>query len=484
MMDFKVEETKVRQKSSREKLIERMRGLVEEKTANNQIDEFEQSKGLDEKEKINLQDLSNLSSFYKEFNKVLESSDVLIEVLDARDPLGTRCEEIEKAVIASGPKKRLILLLNKVDLIPNDNLKAWLKYLRNEFPTIAFKSSTQKQKSKLGRINKDVLNATESMLKSSKCLGANALMKILGNYCRNSGIRTAINVGIVGYPNVGKSSVINSLIRNRSCGVGSTPGFTKSVQYIHLDSKIKLLDCPGIVFAKASSQETNELHAANLALRNCIKIEQLNDPILPVKAILARVTRDDLLNYYGVQNFETVEQFLLLLAKRFGKLKKGGIPDQYAAAKQILNDWNTGKIKFYTCPPDIHDLPTYISTELIGEFSKGFDVNEAVDNELNEFNDEMSVKEEESKEECLPIEKSDDKDEKNDELSEILKKDTVIKFKRKKDFKNNDSNIDVLDLQLNKQLKLNFKKQKKKQKRINKISEKMSKEMEESLRLF
>ena len=223
-MEYKIEINKNRQQSSRDKLLERMRGLIAESSSGNDSVEPIENQPTPPADKINIQDLSNLSSFYKEFNKVLESADVLIEVLDARDPLGTRCEEIEKAVIAAGPKKRLILLLNKVDLIPGDNLRAWLKYLRNEFPTIAFKASTQKQKSKLGRINKDILNATESMLKSSKCIGANHLMKILGNYCRNQGIRTAINVGVVGYPNVGKSSVINSLIRNRSCGVGSTPG--------------------------------------------------------------------------------------------------------------------------------------------------------------------------------------------------------------------------------------------------------------------
>lgn len=222
-MDYKIESNKSRQQSSRDKLLERMRGLIAE-SSSAPVNEPVITEQVPVADKTNIQDLSNLSSFYREFNKVLESADVLIEVLDARDPLGTRCEEIEKAVIAAGPKKRLILLLNKVDLVPGENLRAWLKYLRNEFPTIAFKASTQKQKSKLGRINKDILNATESMLKSSKCIGANHLMKILGNYCRNQGIRTAINVGVVGYPNVGKSSVINSLIRNRSCGVGSTPG--------------------------------------------------------------------------------------------------------------------------------------------------------------------------------------------------------------------------------------------------------------------
>ena len=61
----------------------------------------------------------------------------------------------------------------------------------------------------------------------SACFGANVLMKLLGNYCRNADIRTSITVGIVGLPNVGKSSIINSLKRSRACSVGATPGVTK-----------------------------------------------------------------------------------------------------------------------------------------------------------------------------------------------------------------------------------------------------------------
>lgn len=239
------------------------------------------------------------------------------------------------------------------------------------------------------------------------------------------------------------------------------------------------------MFAKANSQENGELQAANLALRNCIKIEQLDDPILPIKAILARVTRDEIRSYYGVENFETVDQFLLLLARRFGKLKKGGIPDTYAAAKQILNDWNVGKIKYYTCPPDIHDLPAYISTELIGEFSKGFDLNE--DDATEEFadtnsavsNGEMAVVEEPEPE---PIEED------RDEFDEVLKKDTVIRFKNKKEKYEKRArdydNDQLTGMQLNKQLKANFKRQKRKARRTIKISEKMSKELEEGLKLF
>jgi nuclear GTP-binding protein len=67
--------------------------------------------------------------------------------LDARNPLGSRSRQIEEGVLRKG--KRLVLLLNKIDLVPKDNVKQWLEYLRKQLPTIAFKASTQEQKQKL-----------------------------------------------------------------------------------------------------------------------------------------------------------------------------------------------------------------------------------------------------------------------------------------------------------------------------------------------
>ena len=89
-------------------------------------------------------------------------------------------------------------------------------------------------------------------------------------------LKKSITVGIIGLPNVGKSSLINSLKRAHVVNVGATPGLTRSLQEVHLDKNVKLLDCPGVVLLKESSAND-----ASIALRNCKRIEKLEDPVSP-----------------------------------------------------------------------------------------------------------------------------------------------------------------------------------------------------------
>ena len=112
-------------------------------------------------------------------------------------------------------------------MIPRENLDQWLKYFRVFAPCIPFKASLQSQRSHLGQRRFHDIN--DKSMSNSVSAGADLLMSILNNYCRNKNIKTSITVGVVGLPNVGKSSVINTLKRSRACDVGAIAGVTRLV---------------------------------------------------------------------------------------------------------------------------------------------------------------------------------------------------------------------------------------------------------------
>jgi len=240
---------------------------------------------------------------------------------------------------------KIVFVLNKIDLVPREVLQKWLDYLRKEYPTIAFKASTQKQ-NKLSRTHDmgPAENAPKGFLKNDTCLGADSLIKLLKNYSRSEDIKRAITVGIIGYPNVGKSSIINSLKRVRAAKVGSTPGMTKQSQEFQLDKNIKLLDSPGIIFSSGQLD-------SDVILRNAIRVEKLDDPITPVLSVINRCRKEQLTSKYNIKDFKDANDFLTQLAQATGKLKKGNKPNLEETAKMILRDWNSGKIPFFTLPP-------------------------------------------------------------------------------------------------------------------------------------
>ena len=77
---------------------------------------------------------------------------------------------------------------------------------------------------------------------------------------------------------------------------------------------------------------------------------------------------------YVIPKFETTLEFLQHLARRQGRLKKGGVPDNEAAARILLQDWIDGRLSYYTVPPEEHQLPTHLSSEVVGELAKEFDI--------------------------------------------------------------------------------------------------------------
>lgn len=128
--------------------------------------------------------------------------------------------------------------------------------------------------------------APETTPVTALALGAAPLIQLLKSYARHLPTGQSLTVGVVGFPNVGKSSLINSLKRSRACGVAATPGKTRVVQEIALDKGVKILDCPGIVFDPASEdpsmgEEAKRKKRGEVILRNCVKAELVEDVFSP-----------------------------------------------------------------------------------------------------------------------------------------------------------------------------------------------------------
>ena len=155
-----------------------------------------------------------------------------------------------------------------------------------------------------------------------------------------------ISVGLVGYPNVGKSSVINTLRSKKVCNVAPIPGETKVWQYITLMKRIFLIDCPGVVYSDTGDTDTDAV------LKGVVRVEKLDDATEHIEEILDRVKPEYIRRAYKLKEWADTEDFLGQVAQGAGKLCKGGDPDLNTAAKMVLHDWQRGKIPYFTLPSE------------------------------------------------------------------------------------------------------------------------------------
>jgi nuclear GTP-binding protein len=215
--------------------------------------------------------------YLKSLHKVIDESDIIILVLDARDPEGCRSRIVEEEVRRREIEgKKLVFVLNKVgtysnltfhdathapvDLVPKANAQTWLKYLRHSTPTLPFLSPSASQHQRT--------NISSST--------APALRKLLKAYKPKAGSAT---VGVVGYPNVGKSSLINSLKRMKVCAVAAQPGHTRELQSVQLERGLRIIDSPGVVFDDDDDDDGKGNRKGSVLLRNVLKVEDVEDPI-------------------------------------------------------------------------------------------------------------------------------------------------------------------------------------------------------------
>ncbi|CBZ23403.1 putative GTPase [Leishmania mexicana MHOM/GT/2001/U1103] len=308
-----------------------------------------------------------------ELYKVIDSSDVVLYVVDARDPMGTRSAFLEDFMRREKKYKHFVLVLNKCDLVPLWATARWLQILSKDYPTIAFHASVNHP------------------------FGKGNVISLLRQFARLHNVthrgskrtKTPISVGVIGYPNVGKSSLINTLRRKSVCKVAPIPGETKVWQYVALTRSIFLIDCPGVVYDRESN---NDIQAV---LKGVVRVERLGnaDKTDVVDTVLKIVKHRDIVATYGVREWRDVVDFLEKLAKLRGKLVAGGEPDVEAAARMVLYDWQRGRLPWFNAPPfesnkhhrDAMEQPQEKQMKLIEHYST-FNV---VDDTINRGDEEQ-----------------------------------------------------------------------------------------------
>ncbi|KAK4468653.1 hypothetical protein MN116_007838 [Schistosoma mekongi] len=318
---------------------------------------------------------------WNELFKVLDSSDVVLYILDARDPMGTRSPYIEKYLKTEKPHKHFIFIINKVDLVPVWITKRWKAILSEEYPTLVFHANMNKPLGKVALIG--------------------LLRQMVSLHCKE---RPQISVGIIGYPNVGKSSIINALRNKKVCNVAPLPGETKVWQYVTLMKSIFLIDCPGVVYPDGNTE-------AELVMKGVVRVEYLQQPDLYIRDVLERVKPEFLQARYNLPplspadvesylqkkfinndvtnnsecnedtNISNLSQsttplswsdypelFLETLARQSGKLLKAGEPDLNTTAKRVLNDFQRGRLPYFVKPPMESEEPK--QDDVIDEYSE------------------------------------------------------------------------------------------------------------------
>ncbi|XP_049944761.1 large subunit GTPase 1 homolog isoform X1 [Schistocerca serialis cubense] len=385
--------------------------------------------------------------FWRQLWRVVERSDVVVQILDARNPLLYRCRDLERYVSEqAGGHKLNVLLLNKADLLQPRQRAAWGRYFRQQGVLAAFFSATRASEeqsakedvseddgdhsgeegeesdgagdsdgdsegdsdgeyatagedededseadglwedasdgesrgatsaSTEGTTGTEVTPEGEPSSSDSdsfgKLLNCEELVALLQEAYRGRetvlpGVTT---VGLVGYPNVGKSSTINALLGHKKVSVSATPGKTKHFQTLFLMKELMLCDCPGLVMPSFA------LSKAEMVCWGVLPVDQMRDCVPPVALVASLIPRRVLEGTYGFllpppregedpDRPPSARELLDAHGYCRGFMTQNGQPDNPRSARYILKDFISGKLLYCCAPPGVDQAEYHTWTQ-------------------------------------------------------------------------------------------------------------------------
>ena len=242
--------------------------------------------------------------------KVLREANVIFEVVDARVPLETRNTVVESLSMEMG--KELFIIMNKVDLVPKDFALKTKKEIEKDFPVILFSAHKN-----IGK--REIENVIKRLSKKGKI----------------------IKIGVLGYPNVGKSSLINTLKRKKVATTSPKPGMTRGKMLVKLADNVFLIDTPGIITLE---------YQEDLAIKGSWIPEKLEQPVEVALKLLEKIIHnrpEAIKETYKVEPSKDSLETLKRIGERLNYRISGGEIDMDRTAKKVLWDWIKGHIKAY-----------------------------------------------------------------------------------------------------------------------------------------
>ena len=251
--------------------------------------------------------------------------DLVIELVDARIPMSSRNPDIDEL----GRNKARLILLNKADLADDKASSAWMSFFKEKGYYVV----------KVDARNKGCMKAISSVI-AEAC-------KEKTERDRKRGIKNRpVRAMVVGIPNVGKSTFINTFAGKACAKTGNKPGVTKGKQWIRLNKSVELLDTPGILWPKFEDQSVG----LRLALIGSIKDEILNidELALALIKLLKEYYSGVLTERYGVDEKQATADILMEIAKNRNCIKAGNELDYSKAAVLLLDEFRSGKLGVIT----------------------------------------------------------------------------------------------------------------------------------------
>ena len=292
---------------------------------------------VEEEDNVVLSPFEKNPEVWKELWRVLERSQVAIYIVDGRDPLAFFCDDFVRYM--NELNLPVLVALNKADLVPAPIRREWARYFDSLQGDLGF---SYEFVSTVAKIDDGTLLPKELVLRAKEL-------------AKEPGRDGRVTIGFVGFPNVGKSSMLNAAVGRICVKSSSTPGKTKHLQTINMEEDgITVCDCPGLVFPLFQQSR------AAMICNGVLSIDQMTDWLGPMQILCQKVPAEALNVLYGTKvpgMYADANEFLQNLAKIRGFYTARANPDEARVARFVLKDYVQGRLIHCELPPGVRMKP-------------------------------------------------------------------------------------------------------------------------------